>query len=97
MLSSNPPFVGTPASNAFLDLFTAQVVFECLLCELYDFVVSGEAQPYELTFSKTIDLGMPLGGSQGLQSQTLFKTNHPILHFERVSPEFEDRDNRDQR
>ena len=97
MLCSDPPFVWAPASNALFDLLTGQVVLEGLLCEFYDFVVSGEAQPYELTLSKTIDLGMPLGGSQGLQSQTLFESNHPILHFERVSPELEDRDNRDQR
>jgi len=93
VLGSNPPFVGAPGSNALLDLLTRQVVLECLLCEFYDFVVRSEPQGDELTFGQAIDLVAPLGGSQGLQSQTLFKANHPILHFERVRPEFEYRDN----
>ncbi len=70
-VGSDAPVVGTPFLDAFLDLLAIEVVLESLLGELNDLVVGSEAESDELIFREFVDLGVPLGGREGLQTDSL--------------------------
>src|SRR5258707_1040208 len=57
--ASDPPVVRAPVPNAFLDLFTSQVLLESHFGESYYFVIPGKAQADQLTLVQAVDLHMP--------------------------------------
>jgi hypothetical protein len=84
--------VGTPVLDAFLDLLAIEILFEGLLGERDDFIVGGEAEADQLIFIEAIDLGVPLGGSQGLKTQAFFETNDAVLDLYWIAAHFSDKD-----
>jgi len=78
------PLVGTPIADALLDLLAIEIVFQSLLGEFYDLVVTGEAKTDELIFCKAVDLCVPLGRGESLKTKALFKAYDTVLHLERV-------------
>jgi hypothetical protein len=84
--------IGTPVLDAFLDLLAIEILFEGLLGERDDFIVGGEAEADQLIFIEAIDLGVPLGGSQGLKTQAFFETNDAVLDLYWIAAHFSDKD-----
>jgi hypothetical protein len=86
---SHAPIIAAPVLDALLDLFAIQIFFESLLGQCHYLAISGEAEAYELIFAEAINLRMPFGWGEGLQSQALFEADDAILHLERINTRLE--------
>lgn len=84
--------VGAPALDAFLDLLAVEVLFEGHFCKLYDFVVGGKTESDQLILIEAINLSVPFGGSECLETQTLLEADDAILDLDRVTAQFSDED-----
>src|SRR5580700_219624 len=89
---SDAPVVGTPSLDRFLDVRPGKLLIQCPLGELRHFAIRSEAQADELLLSQLRDARAQRLGQQNRQAQPLFQPNHPVLHFERISPNFKDCD-----
>lgn len=89
LVMSDAPVVGAPVLDALLDLFASEVLLEGLFSESNDFVVGSKAESNQLIFRELVDLGVPLGGGEGLETKALFQTNDAVLHLERVGADAE--------
>src|ERR1700733_9736845 len=81
---SHPPGVRAPAVDPLFDLLAVQIVFESLLGQRDQFIVSRKAQRDQLVFSQFMNLRMPLRRRQRVQPQPLLKPDHAILHLQRI-------------
>lgn len=80
----DPPLVGAPAPDPFLDLLPIQIVLKGLFGQLHHLVIVGEAQSDELVLSKLVNLRMPFLRRERLQAQALFEADHAILYLDRI-------------
>ena len=89
---SDAPVIGAPFLDAFLDLLAIEVVLEGLLGELDYLFIRSEAESDELIFREAVDLAVPLGGGERLETNPLFEPDDAVLNFEGVGADAEDGD-----